>query len=73
MKSPITSISLLIAAALSGNIKEANCQQIYDPVEIKKFVEESTLTCSSAIRLQNMGSKYFLFSQEVQYGAGSGQ
>ena len=57
---------------LSSLLDMAASQQIHDPAEILQHVAESTLTCSSAIRLQNLGSSYYLHSSEVGYGQGSG-
>mmetsp|Transcript_8310 Transcript_8310/g.13891 ORF Transcript_8310/g.13891 Transcript_8310/m.13891 type:complete len:181 (+) Transcript_8310:71-613(+) len=47
--------------------------QQFDSTEIKQVIEESKLTCSSSVRLQNVNNLYFLFSNSMGYGGGSGQ
>ena len=46
----------------------------HDPVAIREQIDESVLTCSSAIRLQNVGTSGFINSQNVKMNnMGSGQ
>ena len=50
-----------------------SAQNIIDPAEIRQTIDELPVTCSSSIRLQNTANKFFLFSQKMNYGSGSGQ
>ena len=54
------------------SLSAISAQQIYDESEIRETIDEMTVTCSSAIRLQNLGSGYYLHGMGVQYGQGSG-
>ena len=54
--------------ALSALVLYTTAQQVYDPKEIREFVDQAPITCSSAIRLQNLASRYYLHSLEVGYG-----
>ena len=44
----------------------------HDPKEIQREINSSAVTCSSSVRLQADASKYFLNSQGINYGQGSG-
>ena len=45
----------------------------HDTSEIKAQIDETVLTCSSSVRLQHQMSGYFLNSQDINFGQGSGQ
>eukprot|EP00457_Paulinella_chromatophora_P017202 gb/GEZN01018192.1/.p1 GENE.gb/GEZN01018192.1/~~gb/GEZN01018192.1/.p1 ORF type:complete len:225 (+),score=13.08 gb/GEZN01018192.1/:29-703(+) len=47
---------------------------LYDSYEVPKFEEGfESVTCASAVKLQNVGSSYRLHSHQVNWGSGSGQ
>ena len=45
----------------------------HDPSEITREINNTVITCSSSVRLQADASKYFLNSQGINFGQGSGQ
>ena len=59
-------ISLVLAACLVASA--AALHYDYD-----KLYRQSSITYGSAIRLESLSSKFFLYSVDVKYGQGSGQ
>ncbi len=45
----------------------------HDKKEIQAQIASSIITCSSSVRLQHQNSGYFLNSQDINFGQGSGQ